>query len=120
MNRACNVVLMVLLPLSIVCGCSSPDNPPATQPQAAAPPTIQEKYTIGKTTKAEILAEWGEPQSMTVTQSSEVLTYNRSHPTGKEYIPLYHGRDSYRVKLYMFTFNREGLLTAMSSHEQHL
>ncbi|MBN1505804.1 MAG: hypothetical protein JW955_03105 [Sedimentisphaerales bacterium] len=57
---------------------------------------------------------------MTVTRSQEVLTYNRSHPTGKEYIPLYRGRDSFRVKLYTFTFDKEGILTAMSSHEQHI
>ncbi|MBN1505805.1 MAG: hypothetical protein JW955_03110 [Sedimentisphaerales bacterium] len=61
MNRTCGVVLMVLLPLLILSGCGSRDNPPAAQPQAAAPPAIQERYTIGKTTKAEILAEWGEP-----------------------------------------------------------
>ena len=120
MNIVSKLLFLALLSGSLACGCSSSDQPQAARAQAVTPTTVQEMYTIGKTAKEQVLAEWGKPNGVAINEKGEeVLTFNKSHVTGKQFIPFYFGRDSFRVKLYNFTFNKEGILTGVSASEQH-
>jgi len=90
----------------------------STEPQASEPQAIQDQYVIGETTRAEVVSEWGEPTGRSVNEKQEeVITYNKSHITGKQFIPFYFGTDWYRVKIYTFSFNKDGILIGMSTEE---
>ena len=44
---------------------------------------------------------------------------DRSHVTGKAFIPFHFGRDSYRQKRFTFTFHNDGILKVKTRSEQH-
>ncbi len=115
MNGTQKSIFLVMLFLFFTYGCSG-----SVRPQPAEPQKIQEEFEIGITTKEDVISRWGNPSGISINEKGEeILTYNKSHMTGKSFIPFYFGRDHYRMKFYNFTFNKEGILIGMSSNEQH-
>ena len=71
-------------------------------------------FVTGKTTKDDVMEKLGGPTSVTHgSNGEETLTYNRSHLTGKAWIPFYFGRDTYKVEYFVLTF-KDNILTSFS------
>lgn len=80
---------------------------------------IVEDFKIGKTTKEEILAKYGKPNSISVSATGvETLVYIRNHITGKAWIPFYYGSDRVRTYTKIFKF-KNGVLTDYTTSENH-
>lgn len=87
------------------------------------PPKKQEvnpaDFTIGKSTKEEVIAKMGQPTGRAVaTNGEETITYHSGHMTGKAFIPFYFGSDRYRTHEYKYVFDKKGILTSMSTDDK--
>lgn len=120
MNVKQECLFLLLLFSLLTCGCGSSDESQAAEPRPTEPQAMQDQYVMGQTTKAEVVSQWGRPTGKSINEKQEeILTYNKSYMTGKQFIPFYFGGDIYRMQVYTFTFNKDGILTGMSSDEQH-
>lgn len=98
---------------------SDEPTPPPQQREAEdnRPPT--DFFTIGVSTRAEVVSRLGEPNGVHFApDGTEVLTYASGHITGKAFIPFYFGDDRYRTHEYRFEF-RNGLLVGKSSDNRN-
>lgn len=99
-------------------GADAPTPPPQQrEAEDNRPPT--DYFTIGVSTKADVVARLGEPNGVRVNKDgTEVLTYSSGHITGKAFIPFYFGDDRYRTHEYRFEF-KHGLLVGKSADDRH-
>jgi hypothetical protein len=98
-------------------GSDEPSPPPEQKVEDNRPPT--EFFTIGVSTKEEVIARLGQPNGVQIAKDgTEVLTYSSGHITGKAFIPFYFGDDRYRTHEYRFEF-RKGVLVGKSADDRH-
>ena len=80
----------------------------------------ESEFVMGKTKKEEVIAKWGKPNGVSINEKGEeILTFNRSHITGKAFIPFYYGRDSYRRVIKTAKFNKKGVLIGITRTNEH-
>jgi hypothetical protein len=98
-------------------GSDEPTPPPQQQTEDNRPPT--DFFTIGVSTKEDVVARLGQPNGVRLDKDgTEVLTYSSGHVTGKAFIPFYFGDDRYRTHEYRFEF-RKGLLVGKSADDRN-
>jgi len=118
-----NILLLLLILAFFVIGCRTAQTKKdesvkqSYTPQQVAP---EDKFVRGTTTKAEVIAALGNPNGTAINEKGEeILTYDKSHITGKAFIPFYFGRDNYRRIIKKYTFNKNGILIETESFERH-
>ena len=108
-------IIGIALSVFIFSGCTGSE----PSPQKQAKVQKQLKFTIGKTTKSELVSVLGNPAGDSFNaKGEETLFYRDSHMTGKAWIPFYMGSDSIRTKVQQFTFKND-ILTAQSTTNSH-
>ncbi len=103
-------------------GCGGAKTKPdkSLQDNSSKTQTPVNEFVVNKTTKAEVIKKLGKPSGVAINEKGEeTLTYNKSHITGKAFIPFYFGSDKYRIKISTYTFDKNGILIKTSKSEQH-
>jgi hypothetical protein len=79
----------------------------------------REWFTVGKTTRDEIIAKCGEPNGRGMRADGvETLRYSSTRFTGKAYNPFYFGGDNVRKKIAVFTLDRNGVLQEFATSDE--
>ncbi|WOE69595.1 hypothetical protein [Hydrogenimonas thermophila] len=119
------VVCVGIVTALVLSGCGSsassvsPKSSEKTNKTSMKSSSKADDFQIGKTTKEEILAKYGKPNSVSVSANGiETLIYTRSHITGKAWIPFYYGSDRVRSYTKIFKF-KNGVLTDYTTSENH-
>jgi hypothetical protein len=108
---------IIAISLSVLAFSGCGGSKPAPQKQAKVQQEV--KFTIGKTTKSEVISKLGNPTGDSFnSKGEETLLYQNTHMTGKAFIPFYFGSDKVQVKVQQFTFKND-ILTAQSIATSH-
>jgi len=105
---------LLIVGLLVGCGGAKPA-PKKTAP--AVSKTAQ--FKIGKTTKSDVIAVLGQPNSVsTADDGTEILSFYSVKRTGKAWIPFYYGNDRVRTSNDILKF-KNGILSHISHGEGH-
>lgn len=101
-----------LLCLALLGGCASAGNEALSKQTSA---TLQQHIEKGVTTKAQVEARLGQPQSVSFNNGQEQWTYSFAHatPTGVDFVPvvnLFVHHANVDHKMLVILFDKEGVV----------
>lgn len=115
-----NRIVILLCASLILGGCVTVGN---ERMKGQTQESVASKITEGKTTKAEILSEYGDASGVSFTDSGNEIwtyTYTRAKPTPQTFIPivgLFAGGADTTTNRLVILFNRDGVVSKYTMSE---